>query len=154
MKIVVRHMTPSDLDQVMEIALSEKSAPRWTREMYAAASDPHSVPKRVALVAEAPEPGGALAGFGVASVIAPEAELETIVTAQAFQRRGVASQLFAHLARELRQLGALDVLLEVRESNRAGRALHESLGFVESGRRKAYYADPIEDAIHMHLRLR
>lgn len=130
----------------MEIAVDEKSAPQWTRAMYAAALDPQSVPKRMALVAEALE---TVAGFAVARVIAPEAELETIVTASAFRRRGISRQLFAELSLELRQLGVDEILLEVRESNWPARALYESLGFIETGKRCAYYAEPVEDAVQM-----
>ena len=39
------------------------------------------------------------------------------------------------------------VLLEVRESNLAARRLYETTGFIEVGRRAAYYQNPSEDAI-------
>ena len=39
------------------------------------------------------------------------------------------------------------LFLEVRESNTAARKLYEKLGFRETGRRKAYYSNPIEEAI-------
>ena len=80
-------MELTDLDRVMEIAASTKNAPNWTREAYLAAIDPAGSPRRVALVAEASKD---LAGFAVASLTPPEAELEAIVTAMPFQRRGVA----------------------------------------------------------------
>jgi ribosomal-protein-alanine N-acetyltransferase len=145
-------MAATDLDRVIEIAASEKGAPRWTRAMYAASSDPQSLPKRVALVAEDPDVGK-LVGFVVASGTAPEAELETIVTASAFQRQGVARKLFAEIAGELRALAAREILLEVRESNQPARDLYISLGFLETGRRRGYYTEPIEDALQMRLEL-
>ena len=37
--------------------------------------------------------------------------------------------------------------LEVRESNAAARALYTKHGFRETGRRRGYYRDPIEDAV-------
>jgi ribosomal protein S18 acetylase RimI-like enzyme len=45
------------------------------------------------------------------------------------------------------------VLLEVRQSNRPARALYLSLGFIETGRRHGYYADPVEDAIQMRFEM-
>ena len=39
------------------------------------------------------------------------------------------------------------VLLEVRESNAAARAVYEASGFSQVGRRRAYYGDLVEDAI-------
>ena len=47
--------------------------------------------------------------------------------------------------------GAGAVFLEVRESNRAARALYEKWAFLESGRRRGYYKDPEEDAILYRL---
>jgi ribosomal protein S18 acetylase RimI-like enzyme len=41
------------------------------------------------------------------------------------------------------------ILLEVRPSNVAGRGFYAASGFVETGRRRAYYADPVEDAVLM-----
>jgi ribosomal-protein-alanine N-acetyltransferase len=46
-----------------------------------------------------------------------------------------------------------EVLLEVRASNSAALAFYRALGFAIAGRRPLYYADPIEDAVLMELRL-
>jgi ribosomal-protein-alanine N-acetyltransferase len=43
------------------------------------------------------------------------------------------------------------VLLEVRESNTAACEFYLKLGFVQDGRRKAYYRNPNEDAINYRL---
>ena len=43
--------------------------------------------------------------------------------------------------------GVRTAFLEVRESNRAARALYASRGFTEIGRRQAYYRRPVEDAL-------
>jgi ribosomal-protein-alanine N-acetyltransferase len=48
---------------------------------------------------------------------------------------------------EAQQTNSDAVFLEVRESNAAARRLYENLGFHENGRRKAYYAEPSEDAV-------
>jgi len=37
------------------------------------------------------------------------------------------------------------------EVNRAGGELYRRLGFAETGRRKRYYRDPMEDAVQMRL---
>jgi tRNA threonylcarbamoyladenosine biosynthesis protein TsaB len=149
---VIRPMAEKDLDRVLEIAESQKQAPRWLRGAYLAAIDPAAVLRRVALVVEDSGKGN-LAGFTVASATSPEAELETIVTATAHQRQGFARRLFAALAGELRGMAVSEVVLEVRASNGAARAFYRALGFVESGRRPRYYAEPIEDAVLMRLRL-
>jgi ribosomal-protein-alanine acetyltransferase len=97
--------------------------------------------------------GSVVVGFAVASVVAPEAELETIAVAREWQRRGVARRLFAELSAELSAAGVQDVHLEVRESNETAVAFYRVLGFQESGRRRGYYADPVEDAVLLRLRL-
>jgi len=45
--------------------------------------------------------------------------------------------------------GTEKLFLEVREGNQAGIQLYESAGFRTFSRRKAYYRDPVEDALLM-----
>jgi len=143
-------MTPADLDRVMEVAESLKEAPQWPRTAFERALDPVAQPRRIALVAEAV---GAVAGFAVASLLPPEAELETIAVASKAQRQGLARRLFAELAAELVAVRIADVFLEVRASNQPALGLYRGLGFAETGRRVRYYHDPVEDAVLMRLRL-
>lgn len=146
-----RAMAEADLDAVMAMAAALPTAPHWQRETYARATKPDAVPARIALVAEAES--GELAGFVVASLIAPEAELESIVTAAGFQRRGVGRALLDALSGALRTREVSELHLEVRASNDAARALYAAAGFVESGVRPRYYADPVEDAVLFRLDL-
>jgi ribosomal-protein-alanine N-acetyltransferase len=145
----IRRMTVADLDRVMEIAEGLKDAPHWTRAAYRTAMEVEATPRSIALVAEM----GNLTGFAVASLVVPEAELETIAVAREWQRKGVARRLFAALMEELSAAGVRDVLLEVRPSNEAAIGFYRTLGFQESGRRRGYYADPVEDAGLFRLRL-
>ena len=143
--VLVRRLEQSDIDQVLALAGSLKEAPRWTREVYANAADRHASPQRIALVAE--DSQDRLLGFAITLLIPPQAELETIGVAPAAQRKGIASLLFGRMIKELERLQITEVMLEVRESNRAARAFYGSLGFVESGRRQGYYTEPQEDAL-------
>jgi ribosomal-protein-alanine N-acetyltransferase len=136
----------------MEIAESLPEAPQWPVSAYRAALDPLNTPRRIALVAEEPETG-ALAGFAVASLPAPEAELETIAVAREGQRRGVGGRLLRAMVEELRTEQVTEVILEVRASNRAALGFYRAQGFVETGRRPRYYADPQEDAVLLGLRV-
>jgi ribosomal protein S18 acetylase RimI-like enzyme len=52
-----------------------------------------------------------------------------------------------------RERGARKMFLEVRVSNAPARALYRRLGFVETGRRKNYYAEEQEDALTMARRI-
>ena len=149
----IRRMTPTDLDRVMEIAERLKDAPHWPLAVYLAALEPLGAPRRIALVAESPETG-VVVGFAVASLLPPQGELETIAVAAGGQRRGVARRLFAAMAEELRAAQVTEVMLEVRASNRPALAFYHAQGFVETGRRPRYYADPEEDALLLGLRLK
>jgi ribosomal-protein-alanine acetyltransferase len=94
-----------------------------------------------------------LRGFLVAHHLHPEWELENLVVAPDFRRKGLARKLFTALLARARETNSEQVFLEVRESNQAARALYARLGFEESGRRKLYYANPHEDAILYRLAL-
>jgi ribosomal-protein-alanine N-acetyltransferase len=91
--------------------------------------------------------------FAVASLLAPQAELETIAVAQATQRRGIARKLLSALVGELSAAAAVEFLLEVRASNNPALALYRSLGWRKTGLRPRYYSDPEEDAVLMTLPL-
>ena len=119
----------------------------WTEQQYAnlfAASA--ESPVRLALVGEE-EGGSVLAGFLVARYLPAEWELENIVVAPAVRRMGIGRQLIDSLLVQARQTNSTAVFLEVRESNSAARRLYEYVGFMETGRRKAYYSHPSEDAV-------
>jgi ribosomal-protein-alanine N-acetyltransferase len=151
----IRRMTAADVDRVMEIAQALKDAPQWPASVYLAAVDPERLPPRLALVAEyANTDSGPVLGFAAASVLPPEAELETIAVAAEHQRRGVAGRLFTTLAEELSAAQVTDVRLEVRCSNSSALAFYHLLGFEVSGRRPRYYTDPVEDALLLRLSLK
>jgi [ribosomal protein S18]-alanine N-acetyltransferase len=144
----IRPMTEADLDAVLAIAAALSSAPHWPREAYAPALHSETWPQRVALVAES---AGSVVGFAVAVLVAGEGEIESIAVANGHQRQGIGAVLLNALLEALQAAGALAIVLEVRESNRAARGLYARAGFREVGRRSGYYRDPTEDAVLMRL---
>jgi ribosomal-protein-alanine N-acetyltransferase len=157
--VKVRPLTLADLDRVIEIEQNITGAPHWPPSAYLAALGSQAAPLRIALAVEAPSDGSSspdrrgLAGFAVASLLPPQAELETIAVAAEFQRRGLAGRLFASLAAELRAAHVIEVFLEVRASNQPALGFYRQVGFVDTGRRRSYYHDPVEDAVLMRLQL-
>jgi [ribosomal protein S18]-alanine N-acetyltransferase len=157
--IEIRAMTAEDVGWAQRLADASPLAPHWREAAYLTAVDPQSSPRRIALIAVSPKNVphlGRIApnlGFAVAILVPPQAELETIVVAPSIRRQGVARELFSVLAGELKSKGADEVTLEVRASNWPALALYGALGFVESGRRPRYYADPVEDAVLMRIDL-
>ncbi|MFP5204599.1 MAG: ribosomal protein S18-alanine N-acetyltransferase [Acidobacteriota bacterium] len=140
------------MPRILEIAAGADNAPHWQESAYRNAIDPELVPPRLALVATARETGAAV-GFAVASLLAGEAELESIVIAAEWQRRGIGRLLLAELMDRLRRQNTRAVFLEVRASNHAALHLYRSFGFAETGRRARYYACPLEDGVTMRLPL-
>jgi ribosomal-protein-alanine N-acetyltransferase len=63
------------------------------------------------------------------------------------RRHGFAAFLLQKCLERGARAGAVRALLEVRASNAAARTLYSRSGFVLLGERKAYYADPPEDAL-------
>jgi ribosomal-protein-alanine N-acetyltransferase len=143
-------MRREDVARVMEIAAGLEGAPQWPETAYAAALEPVGL-RRIALVALGAE---GVAGFAVASVVGAEAELESIGVDAASQRRGLGTRLLEALAGELLGAGAEELFLEVRAGNERALGLYRRTGFVETGRRMGYYAEPKEDAVLMRYCVR
>ncbi len=80
-----------------------------------------------------------LAGYAVVMVAAGEAHLLNLSVARTAQGRGLGAQLLEVLMAAALAHGAHDMLLEVRPSNTAGRALYARAGFNQLGVRKNYY---------------
>jgi ribosomal-protein-alanine N-acetyltransferase len=178
-EIRVRRMTVHDVERVFMIAWSRKQAPKWTRAAYHAAVKADSTPRRIALVAEdcggghgklvvdwkAPDfvdpiesagtegetKTGRVVGFAIASLVPPQAELETIVVSASEQRRGIGKRLMEAMVEELAAAAVSEALLEVRVSNERAVGFYGSLGWRETGRRPRYYVEPVEDAVLMSL---
>jgi len=149
-EVGIRALSAPDLDAAMALAADVPTAPHWPRSAYEAAIDPAGVPLRIALAAVL---GGVLIGFAIASVIAPEAELETIVVDASHQRRKAGSALLGALLRELAERQVAEISLEVRESNAGAQGFYRARGFAEFARREGYYADSGEAAILMKGRI-
>jgi ribosomal-protein-alanine N-acetyltransferase len=88
-------------------------------------------------------------GFGGFWLMVNEAHVSTIAVRPGFRRRGIGELLMVKMIEEAIALRAVQVTLEVRESNSSARQLYDKYGFVVTGRRRAYYADNREDALIM-----
>jgi ribosomal-protein-alanine N-acetyltransferase len=80
-------------------------------------------------------------------------EIQNVVVGREFLRQGVASELVQEICARARTAKMSAIILEVRESNRAARALYSKSDFREVGRRRGYYRNPQEDAILYAKRL-
>ena len=155
---IVRDLKPADLPRVDELEHILFGDPWPTSSFVDALEDPAAV----CLAAEraptgAPAAGasgsGSLAGYLVATLVPPYAELQNLATAPEQQRSGVARALLDALLETCRARGVRELGLEVRASNVAAQALYRTHGFRLVGLRRCYYKRPEEDALLMGLRL-
>lgn len=131
----------------MRIERSSKTAAHWSGQQYESLLlSAQSEMSRLAVVAERQE-GPAIVGFLIAQHIGPDWELENIVVAPEVQEKGIGTGLLNELLIRAKQANSDAVFLEVRESNVPARKLYQKIGFRETGRRKSYYSNPLEDAI-------
>lgn len=153
----IRPATAADIPPMMRLERLSASAGHWTEAQYRQAFE-RDGPERLVLVAEAtlplaPGPGAsqdsglAFVAFLVARHLAPEWELENIVVDLSARRKGLGKRLLEALLAAARETNSRSVFLEVRESNAAARTLYEMAGFEQTGRRKSYYTNPLEDAV-------
>lgn len=145
-------MRSGDIGAVSELAASLSDAPSWPAGVYLAALDPNRLPKRIVLVAETGD-SAVLSGFAVASMVPPQAELESIAVRADQQRQGIGRMLLNELVNELAAAAVSEMLLEVRASNDVARDFYASSGWRQTGSRARYYSNPEDDAILMSLDL-
>ena len=138
---VIRKASLEDLPAILAIERACATAGHWAESDYQEAiQQPH----RLTLVAEE---AGKVLGFLIASTATDEWELENIAVDPVARRRGVGRALLTALINHARRGNASEIRQEVRASSFPAHQLGQSVGFVQEGRRKNYYHDPLEDAL-------
>jgi ribosomal-protein-alanine N-acetyltransferase len=141
--LVVGPMRMADVAAVLEIERLSFSAP-WP----AFAFEQELTANRLAHYRVA-RLGDRVVAFGGIWLMVDEAHITTFGVHPDHRRRGVGRRLLLELADVALELGSARMTLEVRVSNEPAQALYRSFGFVEGGRRVAYYSDDGEDALVM-----
>jgi len=98
-------------------------------------------------------PNGEIAGYSCAWSVLDACHLLRIATRPSDQRRGVGRALLSHLIDRARSAGLQGIELEVAGRNLPALGLYRALGFVQVGKRPAYYSDPPDDAALLLLML-
>lgn len=91
--------------------------------------------------------GDTVAGYVGSQTVMGETDMMNIAVSEFYRRQGIARNLILRLVDALTKLESHSLTLEVRDSNTSARALYESLGFMQVGRRPNYYRNPKEDAL-------
>ncbi len=146
--VTIRPAAPADLDAIVEIERGSFGDP-WNRALFFDALFAKHTRFDVAVDA-----AGTVVGYLVAQIVADEGEVLNLAVAPGRRRGGTGARLLSGLMADARARGVLAVHLDVRESNAAARALYARFGFAGVGRRRAYYREPVEDALVLRSDLR
>jgi len=91
---------------------------------------------------------GRVIGFTGMHVVLDEGHIMNMAVLEEYRQQGIGQKLMETLF-ELAPQEVRSYTLEVRESNHAAVRLYKRLGFYGVGFRRAYYTNPIEDALIM-----
>lgn len=134
--------TSADLDALIAVEEASFTNP-WTRAMY----ESEITNAGVSCFMLARGPDRAVVGFCSYWRVIDEIHINNLAVLPAYRRQGIARALIGRIFRDAAAQGAVRALLEVRRSNDEARRLYEALGFTVAGTRRAYYSEPVEDAL-------
>jgi len=138
---------PADLSAVVAIERVSFADP-WPVRALLTELQPDRL--RCPLVAEA---AGEVAGYLLAWRVADQLHILNLAVRPDLRRTGIATALLQASLEKARARGLAEATLEVRPSNQAALAFYRRHGFVQTGRRRRYYADTGEDALIMTVPL-
>ncbi|GAA4405435.1 ribosomal protein S18-alanine N-acetyltransferase [Quisquiliibacterium transsilvanicum] len=130
-----RAMTVVDLERVMEIETAVYPFP-WTRGNF---SDSLKAGHDAWVFESAAGAPAGIVGYAIVMWLPDEIHLLNISVDAAFQGRRHGRAMLDWLCGDARARGARSILLEVRPSNAAARALYAARGFAQVGLRRGYY---------------
>jgi ribosomal-protein-alanine N-acetyltransferase len=142
----IRPLTADDLARVLEIENASFSTP-WKESTF------RGLLRRADTDLIAAVRGERMVGYAVAWTVLDQSELGNVAVAGEARGEGVGRALVEEIIARVRRRGARECFLEVRESNEVAQGLYRALGFGVVGRRRAYYAQPVEDALVMKKEL-
>jgi ribosomal-protein-alanine N-acetyltransferase len=94
------------------------------------------------------EVDGHIAGYAISRILPGIGDLASLAINPAYRRRGVGRALLIAIEHDIREYGVFEINLEVRETNLAGLAFWQNMGFVPFGTLPGFYEDG-EDAVRM-----
>jgi ribosomal-protein-alanine N-acetyltransferase len=88
-----------------------------------------------------------VAAFCALWLVGGQAHINQLAVLPELRQRGLGLQLLGAVVKHAADLGAVELTLEVRESNTPALRLYERAGFSRAGIRKNYYTNPVEHAL-------
>jgi [ribosomal protein S18]-alanine N-acetyltransferase len=142
----LRRMVPADVAAVHALERRLFPVDAWPLEMFFAEL---AQPVCWYWVAEQ---DGVIVGYAGLMCIRPVGDVQTIAVVPEHEGRGIGSALLRTLHAQARELGATEVLLEVRADNPRAQQLYRRFGYEQIHTRPRYYRDGA-DALIMRLDL-
>ncbi|HEX2203218.1 MAG TPA: ribosomal protein S18-alanine N-acetyltransferase [Longimicrobium sp.] len=142
----VRVLREDDLPRVMAIEATCFSTP-WREATF------RGLLRRTDTDLFTAEADGRVVGYAACWTVIDQSELGNVAVAEEARGMGVGGALVDAVVERVKERGAHECFLEVRESNIVAQGLYRERGFVVVGRRRSYYAKPTEDALVMRLRV-
>jgi ribosomal-protein-alanine N-acetyltransferase len=139
----------------LELERSIPEAPHWEEAEYWAMLGDLTEDSVLSRLFVAEDAAGRVLGFAGGRVAGSREQgerwgaIETVAVSAAARRLGLGRALCEAVLRWCEAEGAGRVELEVRAASAGAIALYRELGFVEEGRRKGYYREPVDDAVLM-----
>jgi len=137
---LIRPIEARDVDPILAVQSVCPEIAQWTAWDYARVA-------RGEMAGWVAEENDSVAGFLVARRIASDLEILNFAVRPNARTQGIGTALLQQALSWGKSFGAEKSLLEVRASNLAALRFYEKRGFEVAGRRKQYYAAPIEDAL-------
>jgi len=136
----IRLLRATDLPRVMEIETASFSTP-WRENTF------RGLMRRTDTDLFVAEEAGAVVGYAACWTVIDQSELGNVAVAREARGRGLGGALVDAVVERVRERGAVELFLEVRESNRGAQSVYRERGFEVVSRRRAYYSSPTEDAL-------
>jgi [ribosomal protein S18]-alanine N-acetyltransferase len=143
----IRGFRPEDIPELVSITEESAESASWSREGY------QKLCGLEGFLAFVNETAGYISGFVAGRHVADEGEILNLAVRRQNRRRGEGHTLLTAILKQFHRRGVNKVFLEVRESNEAGIAFYEKMGFAKTGRRPGYYREPEEAALLMEKKL-
>lgn len=139
---LIRRMEEKDIEQVKQLEKQCFSVP-WSENIL---KDGLNSRFDTYLVWEKDE---IVTGYCALRVLADEGEIQRIAVLPSWRGYGIGKSLMEAMIQTSREKGAVQMSLEVRESNIGARKLYEKYGFMQEAVRRNYYENPVENACIM-----
>ena len=140
--LTIREMELDDIGEISVLEAADSTAPWDETSLFTYFLRDDSL----LIIAEE---DGEILGFSGILMTPPEADILDITVRNDRRNLGIGTKLLSRLLSMAAERGVEKVFLEVRTGNEPAKHLYGKLGFFETGIRKNYYTDPVEDAVSM-----